>query len=416
MHRGRYPPLVAKDRATPGSQTSLREANRARIVSAVQQRGSITQVELAGVTGLSAATISNIVKELAGAGVLHTSLTSRSGRRAHEVTLARNLGLAVGVHFAERSLRVALADVSHRVVAEQRLPLPPEHRADSGLDRVAMLVDELVDNLGADPGEVLALGVGVPAPVDVHTGCVTAPGMLRGWDEVPVADVLERRFGVPVAVDNDANLGALAELRFGAGRGLQHVVYVRVSHGIGAGLVLGGQLLRGRAGAAGEIGHVVVDPDGRPCRCGKRGCLETVVGAAGLVSPLREARGHLTLRDVVAGARSGDPLLAGVVATAGRQLGEALVDVCALVDPDVVVLGGELSVAGDLLLDPLRAVLAERALPSTAGPTRVVAAALGDQSEVRGALAVALDAAQVPGTGVALVTAGAEPRDAGGAA
>ncbi|HWS57464.1 MAG TPA: winged helix-turn-helix domain-containing protein, partial [Actinotalea sp.] len=133
---------MAKDRATPGSQTSLREANRARIVSAVQQRGSITQIELAGVTGLSAATISNIVKELTVAGVLHTAPTSRSGRRAQEVTLARNLGLVAGVHLAERSLRVALADVTHRVVAEQRLPLPPGHRADSSLDRVALMIEE----------------------------------------------------------------------------------------------------------------------------------------------------------------------------------------------------------------------------------------------------------------------------------
>ncbi|MCU1432954.1 MAG: transcriptional regulator, partial [Actinotalea sp.] len=392
---GRYPSRVAKDRATPGSQTSLREANRARIVSAVQQRGSITQVELAGVTGLSAATISNIVKELAGAGVLSTAPTSRSGRRAQEVTLARNLGLVAGVHFGERSLRVALADVAHRVVAEQRLPLPYEHRADSGLDRVAMLVEEMVDSLGAALGEVLAVGVGIPAPVDVRSGQVSSPGMLRGWDGIDVPDVLGRRLGVPVTVDNDANLGALAEVRLGVAKGRQHVAYLRVSHGVGVGLVLGGRVYRGRGGGAGELGHLVVDPAGGLCRCGNHGCLETFVGSAELLSGLRGSHGHLTLRDLVAGAQDGDEECRDVVARAGRRLGTAVAALCALVDPEMVVVGGDLAHAGDILLDPLREVLDGLAVPSLAGPVEVEAARLGDQAEVRGALVLALDAYDV---------------------
>ena len=388
---GRYPPAVAKDRATPGSQTSLREANRARIVSAVQQRGSLTQVELAGVTGLSAATISNIVKELAGAGILNTSPTSRSGRRAQEVTLARNLGLVAGVHFGERSLRVALADVAHRVVAEQRLPLPPEHRADSGLDRVAMLVEEMVDSLGASLSEVLAVGVGIPAPVDVRTGQVSSLGLMRGWDGVDVPEVLGRRLGVSVTVDNDANLGALAEVRLGVARGLRDVAYLRVSHGVGVGLVLGGRLFHGRSGGAGELGHLVIDEDGPVCRCGNRGCLETAVSSSELLRRLQGTHGHLTLRDVVAQAQDGDVACREVIADAGRHLGVALAALCTLLDPEMVVVGGDLAHAKDILLDPLREVLDGRTLPSTAGPVAVEASALGDQAEVRGALVLALD-------------------------
>ncbi|WP_149204300.1 ROK family transcriptional regulator [Actinotalea subterranea] len=382
---------MAKDRATPGSQTSLREANRARIVSAVQQRGSITQVELAGATGLSAATISNIVKELTGAGVLHTSPTSRSGRRAQEVTLARNLGLVAGVHFGERSLRVALADVTLRVVAEQRLPLPPEHRADAGLDQVAMLVEEMLESLGTGPSEVLALGVGVPAPVDVVTGQVSAAGILRGWDGTVVPDVLEQRLGVRVVVDNDANLGALAEVRLGVARGLTHVAYLRVSHGVGLGLVLDGRVYHGRSGGAGELGHLVVNPDGPPCRCGNRGCLETSVGAAELLGRLRPTHGHLTLRDVVTRAQEGDQACRDVVADAGRQLGEAAATVCTLLDPQMVVVGGDLALAGEILLEPLRDVLDAKTVPSTAGPVAVEMSMLGAQAEVRGALVLALD-------------------------
>src|SRR5690606_37244904 len=255
---------------TPGSQTSLREANRARIVSAVQRRGSLTQVELAGVTGLSPATVSNIVKELTTAGLLHTSPTSRSGRRAQQVTLARNLGLVAGVHFGTRTLRVALADVTHRVVAEQRMPLPPDHRADAGIERAAMLVAEMVESVEATMQEVLAVGVGVPAPVDVTTGRISAVGMLRGWDGFAVPEELERRLGVPCYIDNDANLGALAEVRLGAARGRRHVVYLRASHGVGGGLVLDGEVFHGRSGTAGEIGHMTIEENGPICRCGNR--------------------------------------------------------------------------------------------------------------------------------------------------
>lgn len=386
---------VPMDRVPPGSQTSLREANRARIIDAVQQRGAITQVELVGVTGLSAATISNIVKELTAAGVLNTAPTSRSGRRAQMVSLARNLGLVAGVHFAERSLRAVLADVTQRVVAEQRLPLPPDHRADSGLDRVALLIEEMVDSLGASMTEVLAVGVGIPAPVDATTGMVSASGVLRGWDWVPVPQVLGERLGVAVRVENDANLGALAEHRIGAAIGTRNLVYLRASYGLGLGLIVDGHLVHGRSGAAGELGHVVVDPDGAPCRCGKRGCLETAAGAGALLSAVQAERGHLALRDVVTQALDGDEALGVALADLGRVLGRHLALVTTLLDPEMVVIGGELARAGDLLLGPLREALEAAALHGTAGPVPVAAAALGEQAEARGAVALAVEASRV---------------------
>jgi predicted NBD/HSP70 family sugar kinase len=393
---GSVPP-VGDDRVTPGSQTSLREANRARIVSAVQQRGSLTQIELAGFTGLSPATVSNIVNELAGSGVLQTAPTTRSGRRALQVTLARNLGLVAGMHFGARGLRVALADVAHKIVAEQRLPLPPDHRADAGLERAAMLVAEMVESVGTSMSEVLAVGVGVPAPVDQRTGQVSSRGLLRGWDGVPIPELLRERLGVPVYVDNDANLGALAEERLGAARGRRHVVYLRVSHGVGGGLLLGGDIYRGRVGAAGEVGHVTIDDNGIVCRCGNRGCLETFVGAAHILETLRPSHGHLTLRDVILRAEQGDAGCRRVLSDAGRHLGVAAASVCNLIDPEVVVVGGQLAEAGELLLGPMRATLLERVMPSTSSPVEVVQGELGASAEVRGALAVALDQVSILG-------------------
>ncbi|MCV2395445.1 ROK family transcriptional regulator [Actinotalea sp. M2MS4P-6] len=388
---------MATERTSGGSQSSLREANRARIIGAVQERGSITQIELAGVTGLSAATVSNIVKELTAAGVLQTTPTSRSGRRAQEVSLARNLGLVAGVHVGERQMRVALADVSHRVVAEQRLPLPPGHRGDACLDRAALLVDELVESVGAPMSELLAVGVGVPAPVDVHTGRVTAPWILPGWAGLHVPAVMADRLGigVPVLVDNDANLAALAETRLGVARGMSTVALVRLAHGVGLGLVVEGRLVHGRRGAAGELGHVLDVEDGPECPCGLRGCLEMSIGSAALQARLAATHGHLALRDIVGRALAGDAACTRVVGDAGARLGRALATVVTILDPDIVVVDGELAEAGEVLLGPLRAAIQDRALHAEPGPVRVEVSALRGAAAVRGALALALDAHQV---------------------
>lgn len=386
---------MARERLTPGSQTSLREANRERIVRAVQQRGSLTQVELAGVTGLSAASVSNIVKELTAAGVLATSPTSRSGRRAQQVSLARNLGLVAGVHFGDRTLRVALADVTYRVVADQRLPLAPDHRPDVGLDRTALLVEEMLDALDTSRSELLGVGVGLPAPVDPRSGEVSGFGLLRGWEGVDVRAVLSERLGVEVHVDNDANLGALAEARLGAARGFRHVAYVRVARGIGLGLVVDGAVVHGRSGAAGEIGHIRVAEGGPLCRCGNRGCLETVAGTSAVVDRLRRTHGHLAVRDVLLRAQEGDLECRAAVAEAGEALARGLASVVAVADPDVIVVGGELAAAGEALLEPLRAALPEHTLPTAGGPVEIRPAVLDSQAEVRGAVALALDAYRV---------------------
>ncbi|HWK92697.1 MAG TPA: ROK family transcriptional regulator [Luteimicrobium sp.] len=382
-------------RATPGSQASLRESNRARLVEAVKHHGGLTQVELAGATGLSPASVSNIVKELVAAGVLATSTTTRSGRRAQYVTLARTVGLVAGVHFGTRHLHVAVADATGLVLADQRMPLAADHRADAGLDRLALLLADMVDSLDASLEELLAVGLGIPAPFDSETGQVTSPGMLRGWGGVDVAQVMSRRIATPVFVDNDANLGALAELRQGAARGAQNAVYVSVSHRIGAGLVLGGEVYRGAIGTAGEIGHVTIDENGPICRCGNRGCLETFAGAHHLLEMLRGSHGALTLRDVIRLALDDDAGCRRVISDAGRHIGVALANLCNLLNPQRVVIGGELATAGELLLGPVRDAVARCALPSTAEAVEIVPSELGSEAELRGAVALAIDHAAV---------------------
>ncbi|WP_284250893.1 ROK family transcriptional regulator [Litorihabitans aurantiacus] len=377
--------------AATGSQTSLREANAARILRTVAQFGGITQVELAGATGLSPATVSTIVKQLLAAGSVETRTTTRSGRRASLVTLARRTGLAVGLQVGLRSLRVVVADVGYDVLAETVLPLPHEHRADTTLDRAALLAGELLEEMGASLEEVVGVGLALPAPVDPRTDRIAARGVLRGWEDVEVADVLQRRLDKPVAVDNDANLGALGELRFGAARGLRDVVYVRASYGVGAGIVLGGVLHRGHGGTAGEIGHTLVDPTGPICQCGSRGCLNTVVGADALIGTLRVSHGPLALRDLIRFADDGDPGCRQVLADAGATIGAVVSGVAMTANPEMVVLGGELAATGDLLAVGVRDALARRVMLASEDPVPVVVGELGVRAEVLGAVAHALD-------------------------
>ncbi|MHB1171624.1 MAG: ROK family transcriptional regulator [Lacisediminihabitans sp.] len=378
-------------RATPGSQTSLREANRARIVDAVKYHGGLTQVELAGVTGLSPATVSNIVKELSTSGVLHTAPTSRSGRRAQHVTLAHALGLVAGIHVSARHLRVALADVANVVVAEHHMPLGKDHRADNELDRAARLIADMLDSVDARAEEILAVGVAIPAPIRSDSGQIAHTGLLRGWDGLAIGELLERRMGRPVFVDNDANLGALAELQSGAARGKESTLFIDVSHGLGAGVILNGKVYRGHNGGAGEFGHMTINENGPLCRCGNRGCVEAIAGGPAILDSLRSTSGALKLHDVVIRALTGDPHCIRAIADAGRHLGVAVASVCNLLDPEHVVVGGELGRAGEILLGPLRHSMERSALWEPGRLPDVVQGQLGERAALMGSIIYAVE-------------------------
>jgi predicted NBD/HSP70 family sugar kinase len=386
---------VSITRATPGSQTSLREANRNRIVDAVKKHGGLTQVELAGATGLSPATVSNIVKELTASGVLHTTPSTRSGRRAQHVTLARALGVVAGVHFSTRHMRIALSDVANSVIAEHNMPLAKDHRADNELDKATRLIADMLDSVEATMDEVLAVSIAIPAPVDTAAGEISRSGLMRGWDGISIAELMHRRIKRPVFVDNEANLGALAEFRMGAARGRDNAVYLNVGQGIGAGLILNGTVFRGFSNAAGEFGHMTIDEHGPLCRCGNRGCLEAIAGGPAIIESLREGDGPGKLRDVIVHAIAGDPLCTRAIADAGRHVGIAAANVCNLLAPERIVVGGELARAGELFLGPLRHSLERSVVMGVDRVADVVQGQLGDRAELQGALLYAIDRAAI---------------------
>lgn len=388
--------------AAPGSQASLREANRLRVLEALRDQGAMTQVEIAGFTGLSPATVSNLVKDLDSAGAVELEPSIRNGRRAVLVSLATGNVLLAAIAFGDRDVRVAIGTGPRDIVGRQRMPLPADHAADEGMERASRLLLDLVEKAGKTMGDVRAVGVGIPAPVDRISGQVGSESILPGWRGVAVADEMAGRIQAPVIVDNTSNLAALGELRCGVLQGVQHAVYIKLSHGVGAGLILDGEIFRGAAGTAGEIGHMTIDENGPVCRCGNRGCLETYIGSRSLLDVLSVSHGPLSLRDVIHRAVDGDPGCRRVLADAGRHLGVAVAGVVNLVNPEVVVLGGQLSQVGSIITDPLRASLERCAIPSATASLEVVLGELDTDADVVGALVSA--AALLPASEGVLVS------------
>ncbi|MGH3735163.1 MAG: ROK family transcriptional regulator [Micromonosporaceae bacterium] len=385
---------------TPGSQSALRVANQQRVLRAVRGAGSLTQAQIARATGLSAATVSNIVRELRDGGVVTVAPTSSGGRRAQSVSLARDTGLAVGVHVTATHLRAALCDMAYEVLAEEQISYHAGQSAERGLRRAEWLVTTLLRQARVDRGKIRGVGVAVPGPIDARTGHLGAGTVLESWQGVDVAAELSERVGLPVEVSNDANAAALGELVWGAGRDATELAYLKLSSGVGAALVINGELYQGHGGLAGEFGHITVNDQGRICRCGNRGCLETVVGGPYLLEllPHRPGESRPTLEQLIAAALGGDLGSRRVIADAGRAVGAAAAVLCNLLNPQRLIVGGELAAAGELLLAPIEEMLTRQTLPRAAEQVAVTLAELGDSAAVRGALAaVVRSAAALPG-------------------
>src|SRR3954453_9424545 len=210
---------------TPGAQSSLHRANLERVVRAVRLAGSLTQAEIARTTGLSAATVSNIVRELKDGGTVEVTPTSAGGRRARSVSLSGDAGIVIGVDFGHTHRRVAVGNLAHQVLGEGAEPLDGEASSAQGFDRAEELVNRLIAATGVDRSKIAGIGLGVPGPLDVEAGTLGSPAIPPRWGGARPAEELRERLGVPVHVDNDANLGALGELVWGSGRGVKDLAY-----------------------------------------------------------------------------------------------------------------------------------------------------------------------------------------------
>jgi predicted NBD/HSP70 family sugar kinase len=378
-----------------GSLTSLRESNRGRVIDALRERGTASRADLARLTGLSRSTVSTIVADLIESGLATerdgAAPEGHAGRPPVMVSLDSSAGLALGIDFGHRHLRVAVSDLSHTVLAETWREIDVDHSAEHGLDAAAEFVDQVLDEAGVDRARVIGAGMGLPAPIDRASGTVESSSILPGWVGVDAAAEARRRLGMPVEVENDANLGALAELVWGSGRGKSDVAYIKLATGIGAGLILGGRIHHGIGGTAGEIGHTLIVERGAVCRCGNRGCLETLASARAIADLLSASRGEqISTRRLLELSAAGDAAAQRLIGDAGRAVGVAVANLCNLLNPQCVIVGGDLSAAGDVLLEPLGDSVRRNAIPSTVEEIEIVPGVLGERAELLGALALVM--------------------------
>ncbi len=383
-------------RRKSGSLASLREGNRKRVIDALRERGVASRAQLARITGLSRSTVSTIVSDLLETGLAgerdgDSPDSTQAGRPPVMVSLNPSAGLAVGVDFGHRHLRVAVSDLSHAVLAETWRELNVDHSAEHGLTAAAEFVDHVLDEAEVDRARVIGVGMGLPAPIDRASGAVQAASILPGWVGVDAAGEAASRLGLPVEVENDANLGALAEFVWGAAKGKSEVAYIKVSTGIGAGLISGGRLQRGVSGTAGEIGHTVIVDRGPVCRCGNRGCLETLASTRSIAELLSASRAEqISSRRVLELCAAQDAAAQRLIGDAGRAIGIAVANLCNLLNPECVIVGGDLSMAGETLLGPLRETVHRNAIPSAVEDLEIVAGVLGERAELLGALALVM--------------------------
>ncbi|MFF4456872.1 ROK family protein [Streptomyces goshikiensis] len=338
--------------------------------------GPVSRQEVAAATGLSFATVANLVAELLEAGVLREAgrEDSQGGRPRARLAVNAERGALVGIDVAETSVQVELFDLALTVLRSVRLPLPQaDVRPDDVVDAIVRGVEGLSDASGVPP-RILGAGVSVPGLVE-REGGVSVFSPYWSWRDVPLRSLLAERLPMPLYLDNPLKAGTVAEMWFGAGREVDDLVVLTLRAGVGAGIAVDGALYRGASNSAGEWGHTCLVRGGRECRCGRRGCVEAYVSARGIALTVRELDAESPLLDpdedavvskVARAAAEGDAVAAEAVARTARYLGEAAADLLNLFNPQALVLGGWVADRlGEPLLRQTRDVIAAHALPAT---------------------------------------------------
>ncbi|MBM3131579.1 MAG: ROK family protein [Chloroflexi bacterium] len=310
----------------------------------------------------------------------------------------------IAIDIGGTSFRVALVDSRMKIIARN---VEPTRAREGASNAVGRLIETIKKTASGIPfKKVNGIAVATAGPIDPTHGVILSPPSLPTWRNVPLKARLQQAFpGVPVFVEHDADMAAVGEHRFGAGKGYGRLIYLTVSTGIGGGVILNGELLRGSKVSATELGHIVIDPDGPPCNCGGKGHVEAMASGTaiarmaserisqgrqtGLLERCGGDSSKLTAQMVTEAARAGDNLAKEVMHEAGTNLGMAVVSLIHIFDPDVVIIGGGVSNAGELLLAPIREVIAERSMRDFRNRTRIVCSELGDNSGILGVAAFA---------------------------
>jgi predicted NBD/HSP70 family sugar kinase len=393
-------PFDARSLLSAARSDSVKDGNRRKIIRAVMVEPD-TQVNIHKRTHLSQATVSAVVTQLEREGVF--VVDSGEGDRGKRIRLGPVRGVAIGVEVNHSSLTVAARSVNSSDIEYATVDFGADQAGNLWARHAVQLIQETVRRTGLSQDHIVSIGLGIPATIDPRTSKITQVSSSLGWHLTgDPREQFQTYFPrVPIIVDNESNLAAYGEYIHGAGHsGHETMLFIKASIGIGAGLIVGGIVYRGRHGIAGEIGHLTMDRNGTACRCGNRGCLETLIGGIRLREQVRDAYAGYridipeTLDSMIERAKSGDPVCRRVLLDAARVMGVALAKVCNLINPEMVVLGGELGMAADLLLttieDSMRLYALRGMFDPAFAPVRLVGSELGRQAGARGALSFAL--------------------------
>ncbi len=379
----------------------MRQSNAALVLRLIWESKQLSRADLARITGLSASTVSDIINELRDHDLVVEQGTGVSSGGRRPILLGVNPSRAhiIGIEIGGTHITVVATSLVGEILCSQRIHQPTREQPEATIAKLHELIEWCFEQPGVERDSLLGLGVAVPSPVDPSRPGQLSRLVLPAWVGVDLLSELQERYGRPVHIENDANAGALAELWWGEREDVQNLAYVKVATGVGAGFIIDGKLYRGADGSAGEIGHLSVNPEGKECICGSRGCLATAIGTAAI---LERARDQVTLRSgepaesieqIVEATMEGDRKARELVESVGSMLGVALAGLLNTLNPRVVVLGGEITELGDILFDPLRVTLRNQALFSSIARTTIVASRLGTYAIAVGTTAMVLDAA-----------------------
>ena len=387
-----------------GDQESLRQINLSTVLTHLRQNAPISRAALAEITGLNRATITRLIRELIEHGfVRETGFQSvRAGRPSILLQLDPEAGCIIGAEIEVKFGSVILTDLAAHVLWREEVDFGDNDEPEAVLNSISQLIRQACSKAAEKNRHVLGLGISLPGLVDVSSGVLLFAPNMR-WSDVPVKQWLENEFDIPIYVDNKANMAALAESYFGSARDSGYVLYINITAGVGAGIVLNQRIMPGVSGLAGEVGHMAINPDGPECNCGSRGCWETYVSALAvfrrvrecilngeesqLAEVVRDGFERITMPLMVEAARQGDRVALDSFEETGYYLGVGLANLINTFNPQKVVLGGYVTQAYEFLLPVIQKTVQERALRWPREAADIVVATYLNDASLMGAVA-----------------------------
>jgi glucokinase-like ROK family protein len=375
-----------------GNRDLIRSINRSMLLNVIKTKGEVSRASLANLTGLSPATVTTITGQLIHEGLIFEKATgdSTGGRRPIMLALNPSGGFVIGIKLMEEQVVGALTDLNASILAKDCSVLTDKH-VETSIKTLVALIKQLIDSAGIKKKQLLGVGIGLAGVVDFEKGVVKQNPFFN-WKDIPLRDQLEARLRVPVYIDNDVNTLSLSEKWLEPGQVEDDFIVITLGRGVGMGIVLNGQIYRGKSGGAGEFGHIIVRPDGPPCDCGRHGCLESLISDRALVAKARIELGEdiTGIGDLVQRVSANHAGAVHILEHAGAILGIQIANLVNIFDPKLIIISGEGTCMGEVFFNPMRRAFTQNVMPGLAEETEIRIKSWGDDIWALGAASLVI--------------------------